>query len=161
MEEAIPLVVCALVCYRGICARKVIPEPVLLWWGRLNWLKVLSFSPFLASDRELSKSIGLFLSMLCHIRLPVTRAFRGENPAIAYEEVEGLLQPLQKRLVEKESFGCCLLMLANQIIVFAQVIKPRFVNLSLADVSGCCYACDEVLELRSDCTIHHNPSSRN
>src|SRR5436309_14318312 len=49
-------------------------------------------------------------------------------------------------------------MLANQIIVSAQVIKPSIV--SLANVSGCCYVCDEVLELRSYCTIHYNPSSR-
>jgi hypothetical protein len=82
-EEAIPLVVCRLVGYRRICARVVIPEPVLLWWSGLNGLKVLSLSPLLASDRELSKSIGLVLPLLCHIRLPVARAFRGENLAIA------------------------------------------------------------------------------
>jgi hypothetical protein len=53
---------------KGALSREVASNAILLWWGGLDGLKVLSFSPLLAGDRKLSKSIGLLLSLLCHIR---------------------------------------------------------------------------------------------
>lgn len=152
------MVVCALACYKGICARRGIPEPVLLWLGGLNWLKVLSFSPFLASDRELSKSIGLFLPLLCHIRLPVTRAFRGENTAIAScEDVEEIITAVPEAFGRKRIFRVQLTnagqsnhrLYSGQAAIRQSYHRPMSAAVVMLEM--------KVLDLRSDCTIDYNP----
>ena len=67
-DEGVPLVTYAMAWPKGTLSREVVSNAILLWWGGLDGLKDLSLSPLLAGDRNLSKSIGLLLSLLCHVR---------------------------------------------------------------------------------------------